>query len=68
MSGQAWTALGYIFLMTSFLVLVAMMGIPQLEYATEEKAEIIRLLRDVAVAAAGYVFGRGLQPRKAGDP
>ena len=68
MSGQAWTALGYIFLMLSFLVLVAMMGIPQLEYATEEKAEIIRLLRDVAVAAAGYVFGRGLQLRKAGDP
>ena len=68
MSSSAWTTLGYIVLILSFLGLVAMMGLPQLHYETAEKAEIIRLLRDVAVAAAGYVFGRGLQPGKAGDP
>lgn len=68
MNSQAWNVLGYVFLMLSFLALVAMMGLPQLQYDTAEKAEVIRLLRDVAVAAAGYVFGRGLQPRKAGDP
>lgn len=68
MSSTGWTVIGYVVLILAFLALVAMLGLPQLRYEPEEKAEVIRLLRDVAVAAAGYVFGRGSQPRKAGDP
>jgi len=39
MSSSAWTTVGYIVLILSFLGLVAMMGLPQLHYETAEKAE-----------------------------
>ena len=59
MTDYGWTVLGYVVLMMAFLGLVTILGLPHLSYSEPDKSEIVRLLRDVAIAAVGYVFGRG---------
>jgi hypothetical protein len=54
----AWSIVGYICLMLVFLALVVLLGLPQLALEDSIKQEIVRLIRDVGMMAAGYAFGR----------
>lgn len=58
MNDFAWSIVGYICLMATFLGIVVLLGLPQLTLEDSIKSEFVRLIRDVGMMAAGYAFGR----------
>jgi hypothetical protein len=44
--------------MASIIGVIALVGVPWMDYADSDKVELIRLVRDVVMAAAGYAFAR----------
>lgn len=58
MTDHAWTNLGYVSLMAAIIGVIALVGVPGMDYADSDKVELIRLVRDVVMAAAGYAFAR----------
>ncbi len=57
MSDRAWTSLTYLALIGGVLGIVAMIGVPQFDYDSSTKQQIIQFVGTIATSAASYLFG-----------
>ncbi len=57
MTDHAWTVAGYTALIIAVLCLVAMLGVPAMEYEPATEIELVKTVREVGLLAAGFAFG-----------